>query len=500
MPISNSAFVRGTLVLLVAGLLALVAIVATNLFLVERSQVYFDDTQQARRGRAAAVDVRNALQDIETSQRGFLLTRDEAYLAPYNAALPQLDPAYERLADVLRRFPQADQPMANLRSAIDGKVEETAHTIDLARSGASAEAIDIVRTDAGKVLMDEARATLRAIITAADSQQEQGATDQSGNLNTLRLVTLGGSLIILFVAGGSALLAFRYTRELAQAREEMHVLNAGLEERVRERTQDLERANEEIQKFAYIVTHDLRAPLVNVMGFTAELEDSVGDLKAYMDGLAGEEDDPDDQVLAAARRAAAEDLPEAIGFIRTSTQKMDGLINAILKISREGRRPLKIEPVDLAALLGAAADTVHHQVSETGGAVEVEGNVPALLSDRLSLEQVFGNLLDNAVKYRAPDRPLQVTISARPDGPRIVVDVSDNGRGIAAQDHERVFELFRRSGSQTQPGEGIGLAHVRTLLRSLGGDITLSSELGRGTTFKVSLPRDSRAFVGSSAS
>jgi signal transduction histidine kinase len=78
----------------------------------------------------------------------------------------------------------------------------------------------------------------------------------------------------------------------------------------------------------------------------------------------------------------------------------------------------------------------------------------------------------------------------------VLIDVEDNGRGIAATDHERVFELFRRSGSQSQPGEGIGLAHVRTMVRSLGGDITLTSQLGEGTTFHINLPRDVRSYLG----
>jgi signal transduction histidine kinase len=81
-------------------------------------------------------------------------------------------------------------------------------------------------------------------------------------------------------------------------------------------------------------------------------------------------------------------------------------------------------------------------------------------------------------------------------GNRIEIEVEDNGRGIAASDHERVFELFRRSGTQNQPGEGIGLAHVRTIVRSLGGDITLRSELGVGTTFIITLPRDLRSHLG----
>ena len=117
-------------------------------------------------------------------------------------------------------------------------------------------------------------------------------------------------------------------------------------------------------------------------------------------------------------------------------------------------------------------------------------------SDRLALEQIFGNLLDNAVKYRAPQRPLRILIRASESlGQRIIVEIEDNGRGIAKTDHERVFELFRRSGDQNLPGEGMGLAHVRTMIRNLGGDITLASELGQGTTMKLNLPKDLRPIL-----
>ena len=135
-------------------------------------------------------------------------------------------------------------------------------------------------------------------------------------------------------------------------------------------------------------------------------------------------------------------------------------------------------------------------MAEAGGEVEIEAKVPPLISDRLALEQIFGNLLDNAVKYRVPQRPLRILIRASESlGQRIIVEIEDNGRGIAKTDHERVFELFRRSGDQNLPGEGIGLAHVRTMICNLGGDITLASELGQGTTMKLNLPKDLRAIM-----
>ena len=270
-------------------------------------------------------------------------------------------------------------------------------------------------------------------------------------------------------------------------------LSESLEDEVRVRTADLSRANEEIQRFAYIVSHDLRSPLVNVMGFTAELEASNRSLAELV-----ERADVEAPALVTedARLAAREDLPEAIGFIRTSTQKMDRLINAILKLSREGRRVLSPEPVDVAAMVGTIRDTLRHMLDERGAALGVDEPMPTVVTDRLALEQILSNLIENAVKYLQPGRPGVITVRGGRDGGRTFVEVEDNGRGIAAADHQRVFDLFRRSGAQDQPGEGIGLAHVRALAQRLGGVVDMRSELGQGAVFRVSLPGDAHEKAG----
>ena len=171
------------------------------------------------------------------------------------------------------------------------------------------------------------------------------------------------------------------------------------------------------------------------------------------------------------------DLPEAIGFIRSSTGKMDNLINAILKLSREGRRALQPEPVDLGEIIKTSAAAIQHQLSEAGGKIDLDLRCPRSSHDRLSLEQIFGNLLDNAVKYRSKDRPLRIDVRPR-HAPTIAssIEIADNGRGIAESDLERVFELFRRAGAQDQPGEGVGLAYVQPLVRNLGGEISVTSD------------------------
>jgi signal transduction histidine kinase len=495
MPLSSKSFVQATAALLLVGLLALLAIVGTNIFLVERSQAYLDEVTEGRLARRAAIDLRYALLTAETSQRGYIITGDTSYIEPYSDAVAVIPSYLEALDDILRTNEQLVGSLDQLRADTSVKLEELGETLSLAQAGSDAGAVERIVRGRGKEAMDGARAFIDDLIISIDQHLADSVASQSSTNSALRMVAILGGLIILGVVGGAFWAVLSYTKELATARAAVEKANADLEERVTERTTELRKANEEIQRFAYIVTHDLRAPLVNVMGFTSELEAGVKSVKAYMEAHPPIDDNP---VFDEARTAAVEELPEAVTFIRAATRKMDGLINAILKISREGRRQLRPEQVNLADIANASAAAIHHQVADGGGDVKTEINVNAIVTDKLSIEQVLGNLLDNAVKYQNPDRKLRVTIRANHvSGNRVLIDVEDNGRGIAPTDHERVFELFRRSGTQTKPGEGIGLAHVRTMVRSLGGEITLTSTMGEGTTFHINLPRDVRAYLRS---
>jgi len=233
------------------------------------------------------------------------------------------------------------------------------------------------------------------------------------------------------------------------------------------------------------VSHDLRSPLVNVMGFTAELDAAIAPLDAM---VARVEEHAPELVDDTVRTAVREELPEAIDFIRSSTHKMDRLINAILRLSRQGRRTITPERLDLGQLTAGAVDTLRHRIDELGVAVSIAPDMPAIVTDRLAVEQILSNLVENAVKYLKPGRPGTIAISAEARQGRVLIDVADNGRGIAPRDHERVFDLLRRSVAQDQPGEGIGLAHVRALAYRLGGTISVRSDLDEGATFTLNLP------------
>jgi PAS domain S-box-containing protein len=250
-------------------------------------------------------------------------------------------------------------------------------------------------------------------------------------------------------------------------------------ERAKRYTAEIETANEEIKQFAYIVSHDLRAPLVNLRGFSAELRRAL------------------EAVLPLARQSLAtlpegdrgftqgamdEDIPEALGFIDASVTRMDSFINAVLKLSRIGRRELAYRPLDPRPLVEEILQTLAHQQATHDATVTV-GDLPDVTADRTALEQIFGNLLANALLYLVPGRPGRIEVGGAHGKTEATFWVRDNGRGIAAEDADKVFAPFRRAGKQDVPGEGMGLAYVHTMVRQHGGRIWFESEPDVGTTF-----------------
>jgi len=486
MPFTSRTFARITLFLLLVGFAAVFAIVATSVYLAGRNDSSADALIDVLEIRREAFTVVSSIQAAESSQRGYLITLDQPYLEPYRSTVAAIDSEFAGLRELAQSRPEYADDIEALAARVKNKLAELDETIDLAQGGHVEEALAVVRTDRGKVAMDAVNDAASALIRSTDALVAVDTARLRSSAGLLMWVLGGGGIVILGVVGGTAYVAWRYTRDLEMTQAELTSLNATLEARVRERTADVARANEEIQRFAYIVSHDLRAPLVNIMGFTSELETGIAQTRAFLHHAATEEDDP---VAEEARDAIEADMPEALQFIRSSTAKMDGLINAILRLSREGRRKLTPERVDMAEILESAGASIRHQLDEMSVEFEVLRPIPAIVTDRLSVEQIFGNLVDNAAKYLDDNRPGKIVVRARETPMGVEYEVEDNGRGIDPKDHERIFDLFRRAGAQDRPGEGIGLSHVRALVRRLGGIIFLRSKLGVGTTFLIRLPR-----------
>jgi signal transduction histidine kinase len=481
----------GNYLVVALALLLTLAVVGASAWMALRNAHALARAARTQEIRETVAQLLEAVTDAETGQRGYLLTGSDRYLAPYDRGSALAPKALDRLAALVSEDAQLDQTVKDLRNTVSAKLLELSVTVAKTRAGDRDGALAEVNSNRGQVEMQAIRALTGAIAARQQTAvTEQFAAVENGGRLVVLIDTMGLALLLMLAAAIArstrrAMLVLNAAQlELARANSDLETVNERLEQKVAQRTADLTAANEEIQRFAYIVSHDLRAPLVNIMGFTSELEAATRIIAGYVtDRTASDPESVAPDVAA----AASEDLPEAIRFIKASTSKMDRLIAAILKLSREGRRVVTPEPIAMQPFLQGIADSLQHQAGASGAEIIIQ-SVPDVRADRLMLEQIFSNLMENAVKYLDPSRPGRITVNGYQQGDVMVFEVNDNGRGIAARDHERVFELFRRAGDQRVPGEGIGLAHVRALVRRLGGTIDCVSQEDVGSTFTVRLP------------
>lgn len=273
------------------------------------------------------------------------------------------------------------------------------------------------------------------------------------------------------------------------AERELQAARDGLEERVRERTAELKAANteltkksEEVEAFVYIVSHDLRAPLVNLQGFSSELERSCRALEQALRALPlpGE-------VQQSVYGIIETDVAAALRFIGASTDKFQRLIDALLALSRQGREPYVEAPVDVQDLVAKTLDSLRQTIEKSGAHVEV-GPLPKARGDVTALGQVLSNLIGNALSYLEPERPGLIEVGGEQRGVMACYWVKDNGAGIPPSALKRVFQVFQRFHPGRAQGEGMGLAIVKRVVERHGGAVRVESVEGVGTTFHWSVP------------
>jgi signal transduction histidine kinase len=487
----------GQVLLLTAGFLVLVAVSTASVILVNKSREdnawVVHTVEVENHTNALLLEIRRA----ESAARGYLLTSGPEFLADHKEAVDAIVPELDKLAFLVSDNPLQSKYVGEMRAAVEARLAQFAWEIRLIEQGDRAGATALVSEAAGgnmpaviSDIADQMRIEEDRLfaLRTANADRSQGLAS---------VVTLAGSGLVIALAGISVLLVRRSTRARDEAEAKLRDTNINLETTVDARTADLREANDEIQRFAYIVSHDLRSPLVNIMGFTSELDElrgnifkriaSLGRAAALAPPLQEIANDSAEPELEAGDKELAQDFSEALGFIKSSIGKMDRLISAILGLTREGRRQFEPVGIDMRELIETIVATVAHQSAEADASIRIEP-LPHITSDRLALEQIFSNLIDNALKYLKPGVAGDISIRGRTKLGFAIFDITDNGRGIDPRDHRRIFELFRRAGTQDRPGQGIGLAHVRALVRRLGGTMSVASELHHGSTFTITLP------------
>jgi light-regulated signal transduction histidine kinase (bacteriophytochrome) len=250
----------------------------------------------------------------------------------------------------------------------------------------------------------------------------------------------------------------KQAQEALQARaEELNYLLAVLAQT----NVTLEKRNQELDQFTYVVSHDLKAPLRAIANLSQWIEEDLSD-------------------------TLTEDTQHQMNLLRGRVHRMEGLINGLLQYSRVGRLQITATTVSVAALLAEVIDSLAPPETFT---IVVEPNMPTLVTQRLPLEQVFSNLLSNAIKHH-PRTDGRVQISVQNQGSLYEFAVADDGSGIAPQYQEKVFGIFQTLEARDKSeNTGIGLAIVKKIVESQGGTIRLESQEGQGATFRFTWPK-----------
>ncbi len=247
----------------------------------------------------------------------------------------------------------------------------------------------------------------------------------------------------------------------------------------------LETRNKELKSYAEIIAHDFRTPMLNLKGFSHELGHSFTELKQI---IRDSKSYFPETIQQKVDHVLEKDISDALRFIHSSIDRMDRMVSALLKLSRLGRREMNCLEINMHDLVKTIVQSFSHQIECKGIKIDI-APLPVIVSDYLALEQIVSNLLDNAIKYLDPGHTGAINILSRENDEAVTFIICDNGRGIAAGDHEKIFEIFRRAGIQDVPGDGMGLAYVNTLVRQLGGKIWCESQLGIGTKMIFTIPK-----------
>ena len=245
-------------------------------------------------------------------------------------------------------------------------------------------------------------------------------------------------------------------------------------------TRQLMAANKEMEEYCYIISHDLRAPIVSLQGFVGIVREGIEALRSLVD-RGGEP-----QVCAS---VVENEIKKPVTYIETSAAKLQRLLDGFLRILRISGERLDYKKIDMDLLMKNVCDVFKFQIESKQVHVIIEEALPWCIGDALHIEQVFANIIDNALKYARQDGEKKITVSGRLEHGKALYCVEDNGIGIEPHAHTKVFDMFYQSHPQESDGAGVGMTLVKKIVKKSGGEIWFESQAGSGTRFYVLLPR-----------
>jgi signal transduction histidine kinase len=415
--------------------------------------------------------------NAETGERGYLITGMDSYLEPYTTARQELPGELDRLQSLTSDNPSQEERIKDLRATLDRRMLVLERAIDLRRQRGSGISAPVLISGPGKVEMDHVRAISDAMEVEEDRLLaiRRASTDRSSRRTQVAVVVVStlDFLLILFAswqfarerglrvaaetAGERLVLAQTETEARAA---EVQLLNATLEDRVRVRTAELERINRELEAFSYSVSHDLRAPLRTIDGFSLALEEDY----AATVGDTGR---------------------DYIGRVRGGVQRMGLLIDALLQLSRITRTEIVREDFSISDLAESVISDLREQNRNRDLSFEIEPGLTAYADPRLT-RIALENLMSNAVKFSSKVAHAVIRFGWDPE--QNAWFVRDNGAGFDMAYADKLFGAFNRlHGDKDFRGSGIGLATVARVVHGHHGHIWANSAVNEGATFWFTL-------------
>lgn len=403
-------------------------------------------------------DVLSHMQNLETGQRGYLLTGNERYLQPFNSSITKIDDYVARLEQLVSENSMQSRWIKNLDPLIEDKISELEETIELRRNSGLPAALAIVETDRGKIAMEKIRLVLRDIGKVEDNLLAESERE-FGNLKQIVLVSC---LILLGIIVGIPLLVMRRVQQFISFRE-------GVERDLQNAKDEAEAANKAKSAFLSSMSHEIRTPLNVILGF-AQL------LKQYVDNT-----------LSKKQLEATESILKAGNHLL-------GLIDEILDLAtvETGKTSISRSVQNPASTIEECITIARNLADEKGLKLVDQSttySLPEIDIDETRFRQVLLNILSNAIKYNRPDGAVTMSVS-EPNTGRLRISVSDTGFGIPEEKLSAVFTPFERLGMENSEvsGTGIGLSLTQSLVEAMDGEIGFESKLNIGSTFWIEFP------------
>jgi signal transduction histidine kinase len=487
----------------------LVLIAVPLVFQILFAMVLLQSQRNSRRAQDTAIHTKDViaqgllvsrlLAEVQGQTAGLILTDHAEFQRSATARAKLVPQALRSLERLVRDNPPQAARVQAIAQACREYLDWQAETRALALAGQEGEAIARVRTLEGRKTLERIRDQIDGFLNyeeALDIKRQQDLQRagqwQTGLILTGIVAAFIGAVVLLTIysrtfsqrvnalvenarrlAEGKILAEATTNRdEIGEIDRAFHLMARALAERDREN-----------EMFIYSVSHDLRSPLVNLQGFSKELELSSRELRDALEGVSLSPDKRQ-QVMA-----ILDDMPTSVHFIQNAVTRLSGIIDALLRLSRAGRVEYRRQPIDMKALVGRVVESLRVTAGERQARIEVADDLPPAYGDATAVEQIFANLLGNALNYLDPRRPGRITVggSAGENGLN-VYEVRDNGLGIAEAHQPKLFTAFQRLHPGVAKGEGIGLSLVRRMVERHGGRIWVESTEHVGTTFFLTLP------------